>query len=171
MSTGAGGLTLVRAAEVRAAAEASARVQAALGSSVVAWELAARARFDQALATSHNALATLAFDVAEGVIGHAVTADAAILNALVAQALARARQARRLLVCAHPDDVGAARCAVADALSDGTAVEWVEVAADPSLGRGCVAVETEHGRQTVDWAESLALARARWLASLSGSPR
>ena len=166
MSTGAGGLTLVRAAEVQAAAEVTARARAALDSSIVAWEFASRARFDQVLATSHNALATLAFDVAEGVIGHAVTADTTILKALVAQALTRARHARRLLVCAHPDDVAAARGAVADALTDGTAVEWLEFAADRSVARGCVAVETDHGRQTVDWAVSLSLARSRWLASL-----
>ncbi len=171
MSTGAGGLTLVRAAEVRTAIEVTARARAALESSIVAWELASRARFDQVLATSHNALATLAFDVAEGVIGNAVTVDAMVLNSLVSQALTRSRRARRLLVCAHPDDVAAARSAVAEALSDGLAVEWIEVAGDSSMTRGCVAVETEDGRQIVDWAESLALARARWLASLPESRR
>lgn len=166
MSQGARGLTIVRGSDARAAAAATSLARAALDASVVAWELAARARFDTALTTAHDTLATLAFDVADGVIGHAVTVDAATLDALVSQAIARARGARRLLVCAHPDDVIGARRAVTDALSDGAAVEWIEVAADPSIARGCVAVETERGRITADWAEALSLARARWLRSL-----
>ena len=166
MSTGARGLTLVRASEARASATATARAQAALDASTVAWELAARARFDSALATAHDALATLAFDVAEGVIGHAVTADPATLEAMVSQAIARARGERRLLVCAHPDDVTAARRAAVEALSDAPSLEWIEVAADLSVTRGSVAVETARGRVSADWAESLSLARSRWLASL-----
>ncbi|MDO9021857.1 MAG: FliH/SctL family protein [Myxococcales bacterium] len=156
MSTGARGLTLVRAAVAPSAPDAS----------TVAWELAARARFDRALSDAHDTLATLAFDVAEGIIGRAVTVDAAVLGALVAQAVARARGARRILACVHPDDVVTARLALAEALSDGAPLEWVEVAADPSLPRGAVAVETERGRVTADWAASLALARSRWVASL-----
>lgn len=161
MSTGARGLTMVRAVDGAAALSRSA-----LDASAVAWELAARARYDRALSEAHDTLATLAFDVAEGIIGRAVAADAAVLGALVAQAVARARAARRILACVHPDDVAAARLAVAEALADGAPVEWVEVAADPSLPRGAVAVETERGRVTADWAASLALARSRWVASL-----
>ena len=40
------------------------------------------------------------------------------------------------------------------------------MAADSSVARGSVAVETARGRVTADWAESLSLARSRWLASL-----
>lgn len=163
--SGAGGLTLLRAADALARGSAKARVEADASASAVAWELAARARYDEALASSREALATLAFDVAEQVIGRAVTVDAAVLEALASQALARARGARRLLVCAHPDDLAALGRAVAEALSDEARVEWVEVAADPALARGCVAVETERGRVVADWVESLGLARARWLAS------
>jgi flagellar biosynthesis/type III secretory pathway protein FliH len=166
MSTGARGLTLLRASEVRAAESANARAQAAVDASALAWELAAQARFDRALATAHEALATLAFDVAEGVIGRAVTCEPTTLEAMVSQAIARVRGARRLLVCAHPDDVAEARRAAAEALSDATPVEWIEVAADPSVARGCVAVETARGRVIADWAKSLSLARSRWLASL-----
>ncbi len=166
MSTGARGLTLVRASEVRASELASARARASLDASAVAWELAAQARFDRALATAHEVLATLAFDVAEGVIGRSVSCEPAALEAMVSQAIARARGARRLLVCAHPDDVAEARRAVSEALSDAAAVEWVEVAADPSVARGCVAVETARGRVVADWAESLSVARSRWIASL-----
>jgi flagellar biosynthesis/type III secretory pathway protein FliH len=168
MSTGARGLTLVRASELRASESASARARSSLDASAVAWELAAQARFDRALATAHEALATLAFDVAEGVIGRSVSCEPAALEAMVSQAIARARGARRLLVCAHPDDVAEARRAVSEALSDAAPVEWVEVAADPSVARGCVAVETARGRVVADWAESLSLARSRWIASLKG---
>ena len=160
MTTGARGFTVVRAPAVAAPA-----------ASAVAWELAARARFDHALAGAHDALATLAFDVAEGLLGHAVSVDAATLDALVSQALARARGSRRLLVLVHPDDVAAARRSVADALAGGADPEWVEFAADPSVARGCVAIESERGRVTADWAGSLALARARWLASLPEADR
>lgn len=166
MTTGARGLTLVRASEVRTSAAEAVRAQAALDVSTVAWELAAKARFDRALATAHDALATLAFDVAEGVIGRAVTVDPATLEAMVSQALARARGERRLLVCAHPDDVTSARRSAAEALSDAPSLEWIEVVADPSVARGSVAVETARGRVTADWSESLSLARSRWLASL-----
>lgn len=158
MSTGARGLTLLRA-----------RPAPSVAASTVAWELAARARFDGALAAGREALATLAFDVAEGVLGRAVAVDPAVVEALAAQALAGARAARRLLVCAHPDDVPAARAALAAALADGADVEWAEVAADPGLARGCVAVETPGGRVVADWAASLSLARERWLASLAGT--
>ena len=166
MSTGARGLTLVRASELRASESESARARASLDASALAWELAAQARFDRALATAHEALATLAFDVAEGVIGRSVTCEPTTLQAMVSQAIARARGARRLLVCAHPDDVAEARRAAAEALSDAAPVEWIEVAADPSVARGCVAVETARGRVVADWAASLSLARSRWLASL-----
>ncbi len=162
--SGAGGLTLLRAP-----AETPAR--RALAASTLAWELAARARHDRALADAHDALGTLAFDVAEGIIGRAVAAEPAVLEALVAQSIARARGARRLLVCVHPDDVAAARAAVPAALAGGGAAEWFEVAPDPSLSRGSVAVETASGRLTADWAESLALARARWVASLAEPAR
>jgi flagellar biosynthesis/type III secretory pathway protein FliH len=155
----AGGLTLIRA-------DAAACSRRAHDASTVAYELAARARFDRALADAHDTLATLAFDVAEGIIGRAVTADAAVLDALVTQALARARGARRVLACVHPDDVAAARSVAAAALADGAALEWFEVAPDSSLSRGSVAIETSRGRVTADWAESLALARARWIASI-----
>jgi flagellar biosynthesis/type III secretory pathway protein FliH len=150
--SGAGGLTLLRA-------DAAACSRRAHDASTVAYELAARARFDRALADAHDTLATLAFDVAEGIIGRAVTADAAVLDALVTQALARARGARRVLACVHPDDVAAARSVAAAALADGAAP-------DSSLSRGSVAIETSRGRVTADWAESLALARARWIASI-----
>ena len=167
MSTGARGLTLVRAADARTVDGAATLAQSALDASTVAWELAARAPFARALSDAHDTLATLSFDVAEGIIGRAVAVDAEVLGALVAQAVARARGARRILACVHPDDVAAARLAVAEALADGAPVEWVEVAADPSLPRGAVAVETERGRVTADWAASLALARSRWVASLA----
>ena len=57
---------------------------------------------------------------------------------------------------------------LAAALPPGTAriVLRMPGAADPSLPRGSVAVETERGRVTADWAASLALARSRWVASL-----
>ncbi len=160
--SGAGGLTIVRASDALARRSLSHRARSEVAASVVAWELAARARYDDALVAGREALATLAFDVAEGIIGHAVRVDPSTLDALTSQALARARGARRLLVCVHPDDVIDARRSVAAALSADEPIEWIDVAADPSIPRGCVAVETERGRVVADWAESLSLARARW---------
>ncbi len=163
--SGAAGLTIVRASDALARRSTSLRAGSEAAASVVAWELAARASYDAALLAGREALATLAFDVAEGVIGHAVRVDPSTLHALTSQALTRARGARRLLVCVHPDDVTDARRAVAAALSHDESVEWVEVAADPAVTRGCAAVETERGRVSADWSESLALARARWLSA------
>jgi len=160
--SGAGGLTIVRASDAAARRLTTQRARSELAASVVAWELAARASYDSSLLAGREALATLAFDVAEGVIGHAVLVDPATLEALMSQALMRARGARRLLVCVHPDDVTDARRAAAAALSHDETIEWIEVAADPSVTRGGVAVESDRGRVTADWAESLSLARARW---------
>lgn len=162
MSRGAGGFTVVRAPDVAARSREVARTGGSSDASIVAWELAARARYDAALAEAREALASLAFDVAEGIIGRAVTVDGGVLHAMTSQAIERARGARRLLVRVHPDDVAGARRSAAEALSDDARVEWIEVAADPGLARGCAAVETERGVVTADWAGSLSLARERW---------
>lgn len=91
------------------------------------------------------ALAGIAVDIARALVGEAVSRDPAVIATAVSEALARFTRARRALVRVHPEDVAAARAAL-ERWASRVGAEAAEVAADATVSRGGVWVETDRGR-------------------------
>lgn len=113
--------------------------------------LGAVARMDAAAAETRAAhlaapaLAGLAVDIARALVGEAVSRDPAVVASAVSEALARFARARRALVRVHPEDVAPARAALVRWASR-VGAEAAEVAADATVSRGGVWLETDRGR-------------------------
>lgn len=87
----------------------------------------------------------LARVMAEHLIGEALALDPSKVRSIARQALASARQSRRVLLRAHPQDAEALR---ADLKSLGLERAAIEIHADPSRSRGSLLLDTDLG--TID---------------------
>jgi flagellar biosynthesis/type III secretory pathway protein FliH len=96
----------------------------------------------------------LARVLAEHLIGASLALDPAKIQSIARQALASARQSRRIALRAHPEDAEALRGDLASLGLEGTAIE---IHADPSRSRGSLLLDTDLG--TLDANLSLQLDR------------
>lgn len=124
----------------RAEGEAEGRAEAA---AVLAAAAAAR---DASLEAARAEVARAALVAAERIVGAALALDPALVGGVVAEALARARRARRVVVRVHPEDLPVAESLRARIAARAGAAEGFALAPDPSVGRGGCVVESELGR-------------------------
>lgn len=105
----------------------------------------ARAEYGLLQVKAEQDMVTLAFYVAQRIIGHAVEVQPEVVRDIVGQALLMARGKKEILVRVHPDDLSELEPRRAEFASqlDGVPVHFE---ADPSLERGGCAIDTESGR-------------------------
>ena len=84
----------------------------------------------------------LARAIAERLVGETLRLDPAAIAAMARQTLASARQARRVVLCAHPDDAATLR---AHTTSLGLEQVAIEIHADETRTRGSLLAETDLG--------------------------
>lgn len=93
-------------------------------------------------------VASLALEVARGVLGRELALDPGAVVALAARALAEARDRREVVLRVSPEDAPALRAAEGPLAALLARAPGLALREDPSLGPGDVVVETEAG--TVD---------------------
>jgi flagellar biosynthesis/type III secretory pathway protein FliH len=118
--------------------EATARAEAAVSARLLALREAEGARLERDRAR----LIAVAVLLAERLLGAALELDPTRVAGLARTAIAEARGARRIVVDAHPLDVGVLRTQLA---SSGIGVQSVEVREDPALARGDLRITTDVG--------------------------
>lgn len=128
-----------RAEADRVRAEAAARGRREAEVEAAARLLQAAAAAERLRAHAEGELPRLAVAVARRLIGDALEDDPSRVRAVVAQALERARRARRIEIHAHPDDVPHLR-----SVASGSETT-VAVVPDPSVGRGGCVLHTDVG--------------------------
>jgi flagellar biosynthesis/type III secretory pathway protein FliH len=123
-----------------APASTATAVPAMAAAEAVAWLAQARA---EAKATA----VILARKMAEKIVGHAVTVDAAVMRDIAARALAAINPSSApVLLRAHPEDLAALESTRQAWLDELGMKAEISFAADPEVGRyGCI-VETPAGR-------------------------
>lgn len=121
--------------EEAARAEGLARGQREAAETMLA---AARAR-DETLASAEREVRTLALAAAARIVGEQITLEPERIDAIVRDAIARARRAKSVQVRVHPDDLPALARA---------GLEGVRLIGDAAVARGGCLVTTELG--TVD---------------------
>ncbi|MBI5516691.1 MAG: flagellar assembly protein FliH [Deltaproteobacteria bacterium] len=137
----------------RARAEALAHREAALAEALgqarveaVALLVDARARASRTLAEAEAELATLALEIARAVLGREAASGPEVLRDVARRALSRVRQARRVVLRVHPEDLPWAEADARRWLPAGMVPEVLAFEADPGVARGGCLVDTELGR-------------------------
>jgi len=107
----------------------------------------ARAEANREREAAKDAAIVLARKMAEKIVGHAVTVDAAVLREIAARALIELKPGKEaVLLRVHPEDLASLAPAQAAWVTKLGVQADVKLVADPSVGRfGCV-VETRVGR-------------------------
>jgi flagellar biosynthesis/type III secretory pathway protein FliH len=126
--------------EALAAAREEARVE---GISRLA---EASARASQRLTDAEAELVTLALEIARTVLGREASSGPEVLRDITRRALARVRQARRLVLRVNPEDLAWAERDARQWLPAGLVPEVLAFEADTDVARGGVRVDSELGR-------------------------
>lgn len=105
----------------------------------------ARAEYGLLQVKAEQDMVTLAFYVAQRIIGHAVEVQPEVIRDIVGQALLMARGKREILVRVHPDDLSELEPRRAEFASQLGGVP-VHFEVDSGIERGGCAIDTESGR-------------------------
>jgi type III secretion protein L len=117
--------------------------QAALGE-LNRFLLDAREKRDTALKDVEQDVLRLAVKLAEKIIGRAIDQDDETLADIVATAIRHARQQEMLVIRVNPADLSIVQ-RYHDRLSSTTRARYLDIVADPRVGRGGCVVESESG--------------------------
>jgi flagellar biosynthesis/type III secretory pathway protein FliH len=148
------------------AAEAAKRAAEEEKTKLAAAHLAVHAHAEQAAERDLERSVQLARILAERLVGRALADDPRVVADLARQALSEARGARRAKLRAHPDD---AAILAPELGTLGLPAGSLEIAADPTLARGALVVETELGRLDVQVGAQLDRLADALRAALHGS--
>lgn len=110
------------------------------------------------VASARDDLLRLAIEIAKGATARLLVADPGLTAGLMAEAVASAARASRLVICVHPEDEPICREALPALMARFPECEHAEVRPDFSLARGSVIVRTPGGGE-VDGSASTRLER------------